>query len=178
MMLIKCPECGTDLTNEMIEANMCWECGKILDESLLDEQTLEDIYNQAKQNQSEQYLESDTLDAKMEELIKKHMVTTGYNFDGYFIKKYITVVQSEVVLGTGFLSEFSASVSDVFGMASATMEGKLSEAKYRVQRQLIKRSIKTGGNALIGISISITTLRNNMLVISAMGTSVMADKIV
>lgn len=177
-MLSKCPECGTELTDEMIEANMCWECGKILDESLLDKETLENIHNQAKQNKSEQYLESDTLDSKMEELIKKHMVTTGYNFEGYFIKKYISVVQSEVVLGTGFLSEFSASVSDVFGMASATMEGKLSEAKYRAQRQLIKRSIKTGGNALIGISISVTTLRNNMLVISAMGTSVMADKIV
>ena len=177
-MLSKCPECGTELTDEMIEANMCWECGKILDESLLDKETLEDIHNQAKQNKSEQYLESDTLDSKMEKKNKKHMVTTGYNFEGYFIKKYITVVQSEVVLGTGFLSEFSASVSDVFGMASATMEGKLSEAKYRAQRQLIKRSIKTGGNALIGISISITTLRNNMLVISAMGTSVMADKIV
>ena len=125
-MLSKCPECGTELTDEMIEANMCWECGKILDESLLDKETLEDIYSQAKQNQSEQYLESDTLDSKMEELIKKHMVTTGYNFEGYFIKKYITVVQSEVVLGTGFLSEFSASVSDVFGIASATMENKLS----------------------------------------------------
>ena len=177
-MLSKCPECGTELTDEMIEANMCWECGKILDESLLDKETLEDIHHQAKQNKSEQYLESDILDSKMEELIKNHMITTGYNFEGYFIKKYITVVQSEVVLGTGFLSEFSASVSDVFGMASATMEGKLSEAKYRAQRQLIKRGIKTGGNALIGISISITTLRNNMLVISAMGTSVLADKIV
>ena len=177
-MLSKCPECGTELTDEMIEANMCWECGKILDESLLDKETLEDIQNQAKQNKSEQYLESDTLDSKMEELIKKHMVTTGYDFEGYFIKKYIAVVQSEVVLGTGFLCDFSAGVSDVFGMASATMEGKLSEAKYRAQRQLIKRSIKTGGNELIGISISITTLRNNMLVISAMGTSVIADKIV
>ena len=177
-MLSKCPECGTELTDEMIEANMCWECGKILDESLLDKETLEDIHNQAKQNKSEQYLESDTLDSKMEELIKKHMVTTGYNFEGYFIKKYITVVQSEVVLGTGFLSEFSASVSDVFGMASATMEGKLSEAKYRAQRQLIKRSIKTGGNALIGINFNIATLRSNMLVISAMGTSVVVDKIV
>ena len=88
-MLSKCPECGTELTDEMIEANMCWECGKILDESLLDKETLEDIHNQAKQNKSEQYLESDTLDSKMEELIKKHMVTTGYNFEGYFIKKYI-----------------------------------------------------------------------------------------
>lgn len=176
-MLSKCPECGTELTDEMIEANMCWECGKILDESLLDKETLEDIHNQAKQNKSEQYLESDTLDSKMEELIKKHIVTTGYDFEGYFIKKYITVVQSEVVLGTGFLSEFSAGVSDMFGIASATMENKLSEAKYRAQRQLIKRSIKTGGNALIGISISITTLRNNMLVISSMGTSVVVEKI-
>ena len=46
-MLSKCPECGTELTDEMIEANMCWECGKILDESLLDKETLEDIHNQA-----------------------------------------------------------------------------------------------------------------------------------
>lgn len=176
-MLIKCPECGIDLTDEMIEANMCWECGKILDESLLDEQALEDIHNQAKQNQSEQYLEPDTVDSKMKELIQKHMITTGFNFEGYSIKKYITVVQSEVVLGTGFLSEFSANVSDIFGIASATMEDKLSEAKYRAQRQLIKRSIKTGGNALIGINFNIATLRSNMLVISAMGTSVVVDKI-
>ena len=49
---MKCPECGNELTSEMIEANMCWECGKILDESLLDEQALEDIHNKAKQNQS------------------------------------------------------------------------------------------------------------------------------
>lgn len=176
-MLIKCPECGIDLTDEMIEANMCWECGKILDESLLDEETLENIHNQAKQNQSEQYLEPDTVDSKMKELIQKHMITTGFNFEGYSIKKYITVVQSEVVLGTGFLSEFSANASDIFGIASATVEDKLSEAKYRAQRQLIKRSIKTGGNALIGINFNIATLRSNMLVISAMGTSVVVDKI-
>ena len=82
-MLSKCPECGTELTDEMIEANMCWECGKILDESLLDKETLEDIQNQAKQNKSEQYLESDTLDSKMEELIKKHMVTKCINWHKY-----------------------------------------------------------------------------------------------
>lgn len=33
---VTCPECGTKLSEEMIEANLCWECGKILDESLLE----------------------------------------------------------------------------------------------------------------------------------------------
>lgn len=33
----KCPKCGSDLSQEMIDVNMCWECGKILDEELADE---------------------------------------------------------------------------------------------------------------------------------------------
>lgn len=27
MKFIKCEECGSDLTQEMIQCNMCWECG-------------------------------------------------------------------------------------------------------------------------------------------------------
>ena len=73
---MKCPECGTELTSEMIEANMCWECGKILDESLLDKQTLENIRNQAKQNQSEQYLQPNVVDEKMK---KTDEDTYGHN---------------------------------------------------------------------------------------------------
>lgn len=173
---MKCPECGTELTSEMIEANMCWECGKILDESLLDEQILEDIHNQAKQNQSEQYLQPDVVDEKMKKLIKAHMVTTGYNFEGYKITKYINIIQSEIVLGTGFFSEISATVSDTLGISSATMSNKLSEAKHEAQYSLIRKSIKSGANATIGIDFDITTLRNNILVVSATGTAVVIDR--
>lgn len=175
-MLMKCPECGTELTSDMIEANMCWECGKILDESLLDEQTLKDIHDQANQNQSEQYLQPNIIDEKIKKLIKTHMVTTGYNFEGYKITKYINIVQSEIVLGTGFLSEISATVTDALGVSSTTMSNKLSEAKRGAQYELIRKSIKSGANATLGIDFDITTLRNNILVVSATGTAVVVEQ--
>ena len=30
----KCPNCGKELTDEMINVNMCWECGYIIDEKI------------------------------------------------------------------------------------------------------------------------------------------------
>lgn len=48
--------------------------------------------------------EQDTL----KKLAESQLLTTGYDFSGYKIIKYIGVISGEVVLGTGFLSEFSA----------------------------------------------------------------------
>lgn len=39
-------------------------------------------------------------------------VTTSFQFDGYEIQNYLGLVSGEVVMGTGFLSEFTAGVSD------------------------------------------------------------------
>lgn len=39
----KCPNCGSELSQEMIDVNMCWECGYILDESETD--GISDIVN-------------------------------------------------------------------------------------------------------------------------------------
>ena len=41
---------------------------------------------------------------------KPHMVTTGFQFEGYEIVSYLGIVAGEVVLGTGFLSEFTSSI--------------------------------------------------------------------
>ena len=38
-----------------------------------------------------------------------HMVTTGFQFEGYEIVSYLGVVAGEVVLVGGFLSEFTSS---------------------------------------------------------------------
>jgi transcription initiation factor TFIIIB Brf1 subunit/transcription initiation factor TFIIB len=35
--MTKCPNCGCKITKEMADANMCWECGYILDSSLIDD---------------------------------------------------------------------------------------------------------------------------------------------
>ena len=57
MALTKCPECGSTLTQEMIDVNMCWECGKILDTSQLDSESIEEIEKQADDNVMYDYLE-------------------------------------------------------------------------------------------------------------------------
>lgn len=45
-------------------------------------------------------------------LLKNFKTTTGYSFDDYHISQYIGIVSGEVVIGTGFLSEFESSISD------------------------------------------------------------------
>lgn len=57
MSLIKCPECGSYLTQEMIDVNMCWECGKILDASQLDEDSIKRVDEQAEEDIMYDYLQ-------------------------------------------------------------------------------------------------------------------------
>lgn len=118
---------------------------------------------------------------RQQEWLKKQkaefLLTTGYNFDGYTIVKYLNITHGEVVLGTGFMSELSASVNDLMGTTSSTLEGKLSKAKKIAQERLIANCLNEGANAVIGVDFDITTLHNNMIVVSANGTAVFIEKI-
>ncbi len=105
-----------------------------------------------------------------------HLLTTGYDFQGYIIKKYLGIVSGETVLGTGFLSEFRASFSDFFGTKSNSFEKKLEEAKTAATRKLISNSLSMGGNALIGVDFDYITFSNNIIGIVANGTSVLIEK--
>lgn len=165
MDLIKCPECGIMLTQQMIDANMCWECGAILDVSLLDEETLNEISRQAE--------ETISFDIPK---INAHKLTTGYNFEGYQIMNYIGLVSGEIVIGTGFLTDFKAGVADFFGVESKAYSDKLKEAKKTALYEMITESIRNGGNAVIGISYEYVTFSGNMIGISVNGTSVKIDK--
>ena len=66
--------------------------------------------------------------------------TTGYSFEGYRIEAYCGVVCAEVVMGTGFFSEWSASVSDLFGEHSNAFESKLEEARRAAMRRLVEKT--------------------------------------
>lgn len=50
----------------------------------------------------------------MEDLI----ITSGFNFEGYRITKYIGFYSGECALGTGFLSSLEAGIADIFGSNS------------------------------------------------------------
>ena len=87
------------------------------------------------------------------------------------------MAHGEIVLGTGFYSELSASISDLLGTSSKTFEGKLSQAKRAAQEQMIINAMTLNANALIGVDFDITTFSNNIIAVSANGTAVVIEKI-
>ncbi len=64
----KCPECGQLLTKEMIDVNMCWNCGYIIDRSLyeIDDETLDQMEQeeQAKEKEEIRKLQAAILEKK------------------------------------------------------------------------------------------------------------------
>lgn len=110
------------------------------------------------------------------DLEKAFRVTTGYDFEGYQIVDYKGIVSGDIVLGTGFISEFAASWSDAFGTTSNTFAGKMKTAKQKALKQLMANAMITGANAVIGIDFDYTMFGNNMLGVSANGTAVVIRK--
>lgn len=105
-----------------------------------------------------------------------NMMTTGYDFEGYKIKKYMGVVSGQTVLGTGFLSEFTASFSDFFGVQSKKFARKLEQAKLSAVKKMVAKSKVRGGNAIIGVDFDYMTFHSNVIGIVANGTSVVIEE--
>ncbi len=182
-----CPNCNELLGNDV---NTCFKCkydfelGRVVtkeekkqraDEEKKkreeEKQRIEEIIVERKENQNK--LEQEISDLSQLPFLS----TTGYNFDGYIIYRYIGIVSSEYVLGTGSISEWSASVSDSLGIHSKKMENKIATAKMEAMNTLCKRAVKAGANSIIGVKFNIMTLDANMIVVSVDGTAVMRKEI-
>lgn len=105
------------------------------------------------------------------------MLTTGYNFEGYNIIQYKKIISGECVLGTGFLSEFGAAISDLLGSTSGMFSEKLKIAKMASIYQLKKECFLAEGNAIIGVDFDYITFQNNMIGVVANGTAVIVEKV-
>lgn len=121
-------------------------------------------------------------EAERKELEQKHkeaeanmICTTGFQVDGYRIRKYCGLVGGEAVLGTGFVSEFAASVSDTFGKSSGMFEEKMRMVKLEAQMEMRRQAAQTGANAIIGVSYQIATFAANMIGVSVNGTAVFIE---
>ena len=107
----------------------------------------------------------------------KFKATTGYNFEGYRIVEYLGIKSGEVVLGTGFLSEFTAGIGDLFGTTSETMAGKFTQAKEAAIKRLKDNCLSVNANAVIGVDLDISVMSSNMIMACANGTAVRIEKI-
>lgn len=108
--------------------------------------------------------------------LDSYMMTTGYTFEGYKITAYHGVISGESVLGTGFLSSWNASISDMLGAESSAFIDKLKEARQLAKQRVAQASAAAGGNAIIGIDIEYTMFTNDMIGVIITGTSVTIEK--
>lgn len=183
-----CPNCnftGSDIESKAYNPSKCPECKHILkytglplDEWKSKSQKEKELWKNKWNEDSLRLNPKSNLNQEdMVNLRFDHMLTSGYNFEGYKINSYNGIVSGEVVLGTGFLSEFSASINDFFGSTSEEFSMKMKQAKDIATSKMIDTSIVKGGNAIIGVDFDYTTFGNNMIAVSANGTSVVIEKL-
>ena len=104
------------------------------------------------------------------------MMSSGYNFEGYDIIAYHGVICGECVLGTGFMSSFDASISDMLGEESIAFGKKLQQARDTAKKRASVNALQLGGNAIIGVDIDYIMFSSNMIGVIFNGTSVQIQK--
>lgn len=99
-------------------------------------------------------------------------MTNGFNFEGKIITKYLKVITSEYVIGTGLVSEVKASFSDVFGVENEAFKKKMQCARDYVTADLINEAVNLGADAIIGVNFTYTTFSGNLIAVIINGTAV------
>lgn len=180
----ECPNCG-ELLGDSVE--ICYACqyhnkwGRVLTmeetrqirenrQQMIAQQQLKTEERQKNAYNKEQAI-TDIRNNKI-----RFLCNMGYNFEGYKITEYLGIVSSEIVLGTGFLSELSLSINDTLGTQVNAYEEKLSLAKNAALENLITMALDKRANAVIGLNYDIFTLTQNTLVVSANATAVYIEK--
>ncbi len=128
-----------------------------------------------KQFQEEKQREKERLEyfeAHKYEMMEDLILTTGFSVDGKSVEKYISIISGEAVIGTGFLSEIGAGISDLTGTRSSAFSEKMTSAKEAAIEELKEEAVRKGADAVIGVSFQFITFSSNMIGVSANGTAV------
>lgn len=108
-------------------------------------------------------------------------LTTGYDFQGYFITEYIDVIFDEILVGIGFgkaiMSGLDNLVSAFTGTEATEMIEKLNKVKQQLRERLIKKAERLGADGLIGIDFESSKL-GDLIMVSMTATAVKLSKIV
>lgn len=108
-------------------------------------------------------------------------LTTGYDFQGYYISEYCDVIFDEILVGLGFgrslISSLDNIVSAVTGSEATEMIDKLNDVKQELRARVIRKAEQLGANALIGIDFESSKL-GDLIMVSMTATAVKIDKII
>jgi uncharacterized protein YbjQ (UPF0145 family) len=104
------------------------------------------------------------------------LITTTHFVEGYRIMRYLGVVTGEVIIGVNIFRDFFARIRDIFGGRSRSYEAALREARETALREMAEAARRLGGNAVIGVYITYTSVHmggSNMMMVTASGTAVL-----
>lgn len=102
------------------------------------------------------------------------LMTTTALIEGYPVDRYLGVVAGEAIVGTNFVRDMFARVTDVVGGRSGGYEKALREARRAALSEAQEEALALGANALVGVDIDYATVgeRSGMLLVSVTGTAV------
>ncbi len=160
----RCPECGKPLSKEMIDVNMCWNCGKILDETLLE-------------NPIEEVELEDSFEGEWEKEYADIILSTAPLVEGYRIVKQYGIVYGETVFRHGFLTSLSENIMntiDSFKFSPGEMSGSMrliERARDHAYEKMIKEAKGRGANAIIAVQTN-NTFGADFMYLQLCGTAV------
>ncbi|HUF56426.1 MAG TPA: heavy metal-binding domain-containing protein [Thermohalobaculum sp.] len=103
------------------------------------------------------------------------IVTTTPSVEGSRITAYHGIVVGEAIMGSNFVRDWMASISDVIGGRSGAYEAKLAEGRGVALAEMQERARAMGGNAVVGVDLDYEVVGDSMLMVSASGTAVTVE---
>ena len=103
------------------------------------------------------------------------IITTTNSIEGATIEKYFDVVTSNLVIGTGFFSDFKASFSDFFGGMSGAYRKQMDRLYQEAKDAISLKASALGANCILGFKIDFDEISGkgtSMFMISVSGTAV------
>ena len=125
-----------------------------------------------KQNQAKQ--------AEQLARIANIQVTTTPQLDGYCVTKTLDIITAEYVGGVNIFRDYLASVVDIIGGRSATMQNELRKARETCIANLKLEADRIGANAVIGVDLDYSEVSGggkSMLFLVASGTAVVVKQV-
>lgn len=108
-------------------------------------------------------------------------LTTGFDFQGYFIEEYIDVIFDEMLVGIGLGKSIISTIDNMFssltGSEATAMIEKLNDVKSELRDRVVKKAQQLGANALIGIDFESSKL-GDLIMVSMTATAVKIERIV
>jgi uncharacterized protein YbjQ (UPF0145 family) len=104
-------------------------------------------------------------------------VTTTSSLDGWDIEAYLGPVVAHTVAGTGFISDWFASWSDVFGGRSGSYQKQLRSLSDEAVGFLSEKASERRANWVVGLTVDMDEISGQgkqMFMVTAMGTAVRA----